>query len=340
MRLRRRGSVRIGVIVGVAGWLVVGAAAAQSADDALRRDLVEQAERARESGDHARSLDLATRAGQLRMTPSLALMLAQENEQLGHIVDALDRARQCASDALRDPNLHHRDRLARICRDAATALAQRVARVVVHVPAADGTATVLVGGRTIPPAGWDVPIPVDPGDVVVRASTADGRRFERTVPVAAGASADVTVALRVVPTESAVPTVAAVTTVATPTPLPAPAEPTSRRRVGAGPWVVGASGAALLVTAGVLWAVHGSAISARDGECSVAGCHPAALDFDQTARNLTLGTNVTLGLGGAAMTAGVIWYVVARTRRTESIAMRPTAWVVPTLQGVAVGGVL
>jgi hypothetical protein len=92
-------------------------ALAQTTNDALRRDLLAQAEQARDPGDHARSVDLATRAAQLRMTPSLGLMIAQEHEQLGHVVEAIDYARRCASDAAGDGTL--RERIARNCRELA-----------------------------------------------------------------------------------------------------------------------------------------------------------------------------------------------------------------------------
>ena len=72
-------------------WASV-ATAQTSPTEIARRDLLDQAEAARAAGDHARALDLATRASQLRVTPSLRLLLAQEHQALGHVLEALDQS--------------------------------------------------------------------------------------------------------------------------------------------------------------------------------------------------------------------------------------------------------
>jgi len=331
----------------LAGALALAAAtpvaSAQTTDEALRRDLVAQAESAREAGDHARALDLATRAAQLRATPSLGLMIAQEHEQLGHIADALDHARRCASDASRDGSLRNRERITRNCRELAAALATQVARVTVRVPPADDGASVRIGTQSIPPAGWGVPIPVDPGDVTVRASHADGRTFEQTIRIARGGSVAIEVALAM-----AAPTrVAAAPTLSTeassspvpPPPIEAP-RTTASRSVGAAPWVVVGAGAASLIVAGVLWSMRGSAIADRDAACDARGCDPSSIDSNETARSLTLGTNLAMGLGAAAIAGGLTWFFVARSGHGEARALRPAAWVHPGGAGLSLGGAL
>jgi len=331
----------------LAGALAVAAAtpaaSAQSADEALRRDLVAQAESAREAGDHARALDLATRAAQLRTTPSLGLMIAQEHEQLGHIADALDHARRCASDASRDGSLRNRPRITRNCRELAVALATQVARVTVRVPTADDGASVRIGTQSIPPAGWGVPIPVDPGEVTVRASHSDGRTFEQTIRVASGGSVtiDVALAMRAPTTVDVAPT----TTTDAPSPVPsthieAPRVTTTVSGPGAGPWVVVGAGAASLIVAGVLWSMRGSAIADRDAACDARGCDPSSIDSNETARSLTLGTNLAMGLGAAAIAGGLTWFFVARSGRGEARALRPSAWVHPGGAGLSLGGAL
>ena len=314
---------------------------AQTADDTLRRDLVAQAEQARDAGDHARSVDLATRAAQLRMTPSLGLMIAQEHEQLGHIVDALDHARRCAADASTDRTLRNRERIARNCRDLASSLSPLVARVTVRVPSDGASATVMVGTRSVPPAGWEVPIAVDPGDVVVRASAPDGRRFEQTVHLARGASAEVVVALAV-PAPSEVVAVVTRPSVSPDTPNHgmAPRTMPIRRSVGVGPWVVAGVGAVSLVVAGVLWSMHGDAVAERDGACDAGGCDLSAIDADARAHDMTLGTNVAIGIGSAAIAGGLTWFLIARSGTGEALVLRPSAWLLPGGAGLTLGGIL
>jgi serine/threonine-protein kinase len=269
-------------------------------------------------------------------------MIAQEHEQLGHIADALDHARRCASDASRDGSLHNRARITRNCRELAAALATQVARVTVRVPPADDGASVRIGTQSIPPAGWGVPSPVDPGVVTVRASHSDGRSFEQTIRVASGGSVTIDIALAMrAPTAVAV---APATTTESPSPLPSPHVEAPRRTtsssVGAGPWVVVGAGAASLIVAGVLWSMRGSAIADRDAACDARGCDPSSINSNETARGLTLGTNLAMGLGAAAIAGGLTWFFVARSGRGEARALRPTVWIHPGGAGLSLGGAL
>ncbi len=313
-------------------------ALAQTDTDALRRDLVAQAERAREAGDHAQAAELAGRAAALRMTPSLALLLAQEHEQLGHFVTALDHARRCTADATADAALRNRDRILGICRELTGALSGRVGRLTVRVPAGLTNAAVTVGGRELPAAAWGVAVPVDPGEVTVRVSDEALHHAQTvTVTVTAGASAEV--ALDAPRAADAVVRPAPRTVVEAPRAV-APAEGPVRRGVGAGPWVLAGVGAAAFVGAGVLWGMHGGAMSERDGACDAGGCDASSIDADERMRGFTTGTNVAIGVGSAMVAGGVVWFLVARASGGSAAEGRPTTWVVPTGNGLAVGGVL
>lgn len=327
-----------GVTCAVALLVASATAYAQTDADALRRDLLAQADRAREAGDHAQAIELAERAATLRMTPSLALLLAQEHEQLGHLVTSLDHARRCTADATADPSLHNRERILAICRELTEVLSRRVGRLTVRVPRELTRATVRVGERALPSAAWGVAVPVDPGEVTVRVSDDALHHAQAvTVRVAAGESAEVTLeAPRV-----EAPATRAVTVTRAPPASVTPASETPRRGgVGAGPWVIAGVGAAGLIGAGVLWGMHGAAMDERDGACDAGGCDPSAVDADARMRDLTTATNVAIGVGAAALAGGVLWFVVARARGDGTEERGPTAWVVPTATGLAVGGVL
>jgi len=313
-------------------------ALAQTDADALRRDLIAQAEQAREAGDHARSAELAQRAAALRMTPSLALLLAQEHEQLGHLVVALDHARRCTADATSDTALRNRDRLLGICRELTEVLSRRVGRITVRVPSELARATVRVGERELPSAAWGVAVPVDPGEVVVRVSD-EARRHEQTVTVRVAVGGSVELDLPSPRAEVAVarpPALQAAPGVAPTQPIEAPA----RGGAGAGPWVLAGVGAAAFVGAGVLWALHDGAMSERDGACDAGGCDPSSVDADARMRGLTTATNVAIGVGSAAVAGGVVWWLASRGRGRDAERGRPTVWVVPTGTGLAVGGAL
>ena len=315
-------------------------ALAQPQDDALRRDLVAQAEQARDAGDHARAAELAGRAAALRMSPSLALLLAQEHEQLGHLVVALDHARRCTADATSDTGLRNRDRLLGICRELTDVLSRRIGRVTVRVPADLARATVRVGDRELPAAAWGVAVPVDPGEVVVQIRD-EAQHYAQTltVRVAVGGSAEVDVPsprVEVAHVRPAPPPPDPVLRVA---PVQPPSAPT-RAGAGAGPWVLGGVGAASFIGAGVLWALHDGALGEREAACDARGCDPSSVDADARMRGLTTATNVAIGVGGAAVAGAAVWFLVSRLGGRETERARPTAWVFPTATGIAVGGVL
>lgn len=333
-----RAARRPGALLQAAVLCVVAAprsALGQEVDEQLRRELLTQAEQARAEGNHARAIDLGTRAAQLRASPSVGLMLAQEHEALGHLTAALGHAQRCAAEAATDATLRNREQIAGACSGLVRALEGRVARLTVQVPVglAEGT-SVQVATRPLPAAAWGVALPVDPGELVVRASTADGRRFERSVRVAEGASANVVVAFAPSAQASVAP------------PAPTPGAPQAgagadapRASVGAGPWILAGAGVLAFGAAGLFWGLHGGALSERDAACDAGGCDPSSVDADTRARTLTTVTNVSLAAGGAAIAGGLVWFFVARARSSPP-AVRPTAWASPTGGGVALGGTL
>lgn len=337
-RRRTRSSVLAAVrfVVFAAVSNAASAAAQVTPDDALRRDLIAQAEAARDAGDHARAYELATRAAQLHASPSLSLLLAQEAAQAGRIAVALDHAHRCVTDvATVAPR--NRERIQRICSDLVRNLDGRIARLTVQVPeelSATSGLVVQAGTQDLPRATWGVPVPVDPGELVVRATLPDGRRFERRLLLAEGDRAEVAV------TFASAASAAAVAPIAT---HDAPHSPSVRSGVGAGPWVVAGLGAVALGTAGVLWALHGNAVSERDAVCDAGGCDPSSIDANNRAIDLARATNASLIVGGVALAAGVTWFVIATARggrAGDAPVVRPIAWALPGGAGVGVGGSL
>ena len=143
--------------------------------------------------------------------------------------------------------------------------------------------------------------------------------------------------------EPPAPPVVAVPPVLRPRPsaLPAPLRPAPAPAggTGAGPWILAGAGALALGAAAVLWVARGDAIADRDARCGPLGCTPSARDADDRARALTVGTNVALGVGGAALAAGAAWFVAATVGRPAPV--RPVAWVLPSGGAVVgVGGAL
>ena len=257
-------------------------AMAQPAPDAMRRDLLNRAEEARRAGDHAAAVDLGGRAASLRMTPSLGLLLAQEFEALGRPVDALGHAERCAREALASPGVPRAAEVRDACEAVRARAEAAVARLVVRV--GPPGARIEVGGRELPPALWDVPIPLPPGRVRVSAVARDGRRFEAEETLAAGHRAEVRVAFS----------------------PPEPPRPRGRAW-GAGPWVLAGVGAAAFGAAAALWSLRGSAIDARDAACDAWGCDPSSVGDNNRALAYEAASGAALGVGAAALLGAGAW---------------------------------
>lgn len=307
------------------------ALAQETPSEIARRDLIAQAEQARTAGDHARALDLATRAGRLRMTPSLRLLIAAEHLTLEHWLEASNSAGHCRREAEGDATMNNRAQVLEGCgaieRQARAHLGQLVVRA--PDPAPPGLA-VRVGDTALDAALWGIAYPVVPGTAVVEATASDGSTFRSEVTVAAGESRDVVVAL--VPPERP-PAPAPVEAVVVRRPPPPPV----RRGPGVTPWIVAGGGVVAFGLAGVFYALREGARSDRDAACDPAeGCFEVAQDHEARFRSFTVLTDVALGVGVAAVAGGVLWWVLGRPGRE---APRVTLDVAPSpgAQGLTLG---
>lgn len=275
---------------------------------AARRDLIEQAQQASTAGDHARALDLATRAGELAMSVSLRRFIAEEQLALGKHADALGSAEICAKDA----RASHADDHATAC-DAVIARAKpEVGYVVVSTPAGVTGAHVRVADHDLPAALVGQRFVVDAGDVVVDATASDAKPFHSVVHVERGATADVVVEF---------------------VPLPKPLAPKAPVKPDPGKYVlsplvpIGASvaGASLLVAIGV--GVSGAlALSVYEDRCTVStapascGAEQKDLQADLNARGVAV--NVAIGVGVAGVVTGAIGLLLSGTSKPSKSAAR------------------
>lgn len=304
-RLTRRAVL---VLVAATSSLCASAAYADGlgpTEVAARRDLIEQAQQASTAGDHARALDLATRAGDLAMSVSLRRFIAEEQLALGKHADALGSAEICAKDA----RTAHADDHATACDQVIARAKPEVAYVVVVAPPDAKGARVRVNEHDVPAALIGQRYVVDAGDVVVDATAEDARPFHAVVHVERGASIDVPV-----------------TFVAIPKPLApkAPARDDAAGRFVVSPLVpIGATvaGASLLVAIGV--GVSGAlALSDYEGRCTVPGAAPSCgaeqktLQDDLDARGTVV--NVAIGVGVAGVVTGAIGLILSATSKATS----------------------
>ena len=326
----RVASLAQSLVVGVAlAW--AAPASAQDGADAARRALIADAAAASQAGDHARAIELAARAAALRATPSLRYFLAREHLAVGHPVEALALAGECASGARADREVHNREALVARCEAVAAEAERGVARLTVQVPtpAPEGL-RVTVGGSVLAPPLYAVAVPVVPGPTEVTASAPGRDPFRVTITLAAGARETLAVTLAEPPsppTPPTPPTPGAIVTASLPTP-PRPQPP--RTPGGAGPWILVGVGALGVVVGGVFGAVSIDAQASRDDACpSATRCDgDAAERLDARYRDASLGANVAFVLGGVSLAAGLTWWLVARTRSRRPLASLSPAGVV------------
>jgi len=290
-----------------------------------RRALVLQADDARRAGDHEGALSLYTRAGQIRMTPSLRQMLAYESHASGRFVEAYEHATRCLGEAAGERELRERERIVDTCAAITRLCHERVARVIVRAPepAVPGL-VVRVAGRELPPSLWGEAQPVAPGAVVVDARSPDGATFRLEVTLDGGASREVIVALQAPP----------------PPPPPPPLRPPALGRpapsVSVGPWVIAGSGALALGAAGVLALLRRDARDDRDAACTPRPCRPESVEHHARYVDFTVATNVALGVGAALLVTGVTWYVVGRVRAARPLRVAVVAG--PGAAALSLGG--
>ena len=317
----------------LATFLVTATVGAQtSAEVAARRLLLERAEAARDANHHAEALELASRAGQIQMTPSVRLFIAEEQEQLGRLADAFGTADLCLRDLDANPGTRNREVVQQRCHALHVGLRARVGQVVVEVPTpTPPELRVTVAGDPLNPALYGAPMIVSPGEVPVTATAAGSLSWRATVRVAPGATESVRVELA--RASVAAPVGVSVTPVSRPAPVvtsPPVVEPEAtpgrtQRTLG---WVA-AGGAVAFLAGGVVASVvqdgAASYLVNPDGRCalragaSYTGECANQSDTLDTAQALSIVGYVT---GGAlAATALVLWLTAPSASRRNTSAL-------------------
>lgn len=312
-----------------------GAWAQTPTDDPERRRLINEAGAARDAGDHTRALSLAMQAATRRETASLRLFIAQEEDALGQVVEALHDARSCVRQLEGDPAVARREQLMESCTAIVRSLEPRVGRLVVRVEdGAPSDLRVTVNDRPLDRDAWGSAREVLPGVTLVEAEARGRRTFHREITLRAERTETVIVRLEPVeqPRQESQPPVLA------PPVRPAPAS--SRAGAGAGPWVVMGVGAASLAAAGVFFLLRNDALDERDrlcgggtedDPCTVRDVATRSLVVasEDRAETFNIATNVAWSVGAAAIAGGFTWWLVARLRgspeQTTTVLLAPSS---------------
>ena len=321
---------------------VTSSALAQTPPDATaRRQLVERAISARDAGQHSQALDLFLQAGQIQMRPGLRMSIAQEQQALGHPIEACDGATACVTEAQADLTGAGNAAALQGCASLVATTCATLGHLRLRLPATlpDGL-RLTVQGRAVDRSAGDV-LTVSPGAVTVLAVAGRQVLFEENVAVQRGETRDVAVRLDAAPTVTApvaatetVPPRQQVRVVVTP---PRPPSPLASRGPGIGPWLVLGGGAVALGLSAMFLGLRESAKSSRDAACGVGYCTQAAADFQATAETDNVAMYVALGVGAAAATAGVVWLATGGSSAEAPSRTALSVGAAPTRGGVVFG---
>jgi hypothetical protein len=305
--------------------LAPAVAAQSSAEMAARRLLLERAEAARDAGRHAEALELAARAGQIHMTLSVRLFIAEEQERIGQLAAAFGSADLCLREADSDVAARHREAVRERCRVLHVGLRARVGQVIVQVPTTPlPDLRVTVAGDPLNPAHFGAPMIVSPGDVPVTATAAGRTPWQASVRVEAGGSQ--TVRVELAPIEPPPPPV--VTVAPTPPPRVVATAPSPPPAVAPPRSPVGSNTQRTLA-----WAAAGGAAAFVIGGVVASAVQTGATDYLLDANNNCRGTRDVLvgecldraNTEGAAQAVSIVGYTVGAALAVTSVVLFVTA---------------
>jgi hypothetical protein len=183
------------VLVVLGAFMSRRAAALTPAEGVARRQLIADAEKAHNSGDHAQALSLAQRASALEATPSLHYFIAREEEETGAFADGYGTAQQCELEAQHDLQLRGRDEILKKCREIEGRLKDRVGYVVVDVKDRPTGLHVKLSGQDLNEAALGIPYVITPGTIVVEATAPAHSPYRLEISVPEGKTVNVSVTL-------------------------------------------------------------------------------------------------------------------------------------------------
>lgn len=322
----------------LAGLCDLGAAHAQS-DEALAQQLYRQARRAYDQGDHASALRRFRASLAAYDSPNARLYVARSLRELGRLGEAVLEYHLTASAAadLEDYSPRYAE-TRRAALQELDALRPRVGSLRVLVRPAPPDLAVTVAGREVSAAALDVPLPVTPGTVEVRARAPGFEVAGRTIEVAAGESREVILELsarEVLADEPPEPEEAADVDADGTARLPEGpdgadgARPDRTRPAAARGsestsstlgWIGVIAGGAAVAAGGVLAVLAERQYRDLSNDCGDEPCPASRAGDVDYGRTMDAASIVAFGAGGALLLGGVLWLLLTGEDGAEAPA--------------------
>jgi len=266
------------------------------------------------TGKLAAGCDKLAASERLESSIGTLLNLGDCREKLGKLASAWAAFRKAEAMARRSGS---EDRRQGEAGRRAAALEPRMANLVIDVGHRVDGEVVRRDDEVVDEAGWNTPLPVDPGRYTITAEAPGHQPWQTTVAIEPGTRRRLVEVPGLVPTEPA-------PVAATSSPWPPPRPELVRRAPSPAPrgtWTalreisatLAVAGAGALGT-GIYFGVHAHNLSDQaDVRCPGAVCNdPLGLRFNDQAQTSASRANVLYIAGGAALvTASVLWFVGA-----------------------------
>jgi hypothetical protein len=313
--------------------LVLGAGSRARADEpspeelAAARALFNEGKDDEKRNAWADALEKFKKVAAVKMTPQVRFHLALCDENLGHLVSAINGFELAAEEAKRAGKS-----AADVAENApprAEALRKRVPALKLHPTGRLATSKILLDGSAVQAALLDTEIPVDPGKHVIEVDSAGKPGFRRELSLTERETQ--TIEVEVDDEDKPIPTPAP-----PPKPPPPPAPPPSRLPV----WLAGGVGVAGLVGSGVFFGLRQSAIAEVRSHCKNgdSACDPADYATSVNGQRYGTASGVLLGVGIAGVaTAGVLFFVLG-PKKPAAQPSRAALLLGPTPGGATLAG--
>lgn len=286
-------------------------AQSQAAAEALFRS----AQDAAEKGDWTTACDRFEESQRLEPAPGTVLNIARCREKLGAWASAWNRYSEAAQ------KLPPSDPRAALAKRKVEELASKVPHVVLEAPPEGEGLRVMLGELEVARAMFGVPLPVDPGKVVIAVSAGGREDWTTTVEIVDGESRSVALELGP-PSQEPAPSADGAAPSETPSPRAS--------RGTAWPWLSLGVGGALL-GAGVgfqVWAGNENTVVVERGECVGRECNLEGYEAAQRGQ-LAQTLGVAAFVGGAALGGLGVFLLVSEAGTSPnsnvSMGVRPTA---------------
>jgi hypothetical protein len=306
-----------------------------------RQTMLDEAQKARDAGDHERALSLASRAGEMRMTPSVRLFIAQEQRAVGQLANSMNNAELCAREAIADKTLRNRQTIISNCRSLISKIQNSAARILILISdPIPYKLQVSVDGHVLPETVYGKYYFTTAGKVTLEASAPGHLPFRKELVVESGKEATVTIEMSrdfgtppPAPVQAPEPRQSVIVSTA------AEEEKGSFREIG--PYVVLGTGAASLGASAIFLALRNSAVNDLDAQCggpshTICPDTPEVRSLKNKASSYNTWTNVTLGIGAAALIGGGAWLLWEKTHPSKK-STQAKLQITPTEGGAVVG---